>query len=1140
MIDKYRKFLRRGAAGALLSAAMFAPPLASAEVLFTETFDYPAGNLHQKGGWVQSNKFSTNPIQVTGTTLSYDGYLSGNSVKLNPVDNQDQNLARACVPTGDDGKLTPLTSGNVYIATLINFQKVEATQYFFSCVSTNYSNQLNDGVAFTGDYNRVFAVPSETEGKFKLGFDKSTLAPSEMSEDLDLNTTYLLVLHVNLVEGSNNDVFEAWINPSTTQPAAMFSLTSGSDMGKGFVGVAISQSTKNKEKCPEMLVGPIKVATTWDELFDNGGTTVDPDPVDPADKAAINATLNMPGYFALYQYQSYPVTLNVKATGLTEDITVSGLGSAVTASATTIPAADAMSGQGYDLTLTLNSTTGDPIDETLTLTSGETQATVPVKVQYVSPVNTLMNFRFASSAEPWENYYFSGNASVTYVDTKTQKMYMQDPVGGIVVGYEYLDLPASPFKAGDKISKLYLMAEEPVNGIPSFQLSSYFTPDGAGYGTLVAENEFKAPAEMTLAELNENLESYINRLVKVSDLTFTESNAEKMFATSVTPVTSGEAKGNVRAFPGTDLIGTVLPEQATVTGIVTGIAADGSPIISVRAAADVETPAEAAALEIEPTLLVEPTEYYPINAETPYATLKVKATNMAKPTSVWLGGKQRDSFIADVTEIPAGTGEYTINITFKPTATGRHEATINFDATPTELSSALSLKALAYDPGNLPEFTVDNSAIKPFNAAAGTTEEQTLTIDAKNLLDFGKIRVLGQSNGAFRINNNTFLKNGATTIKVTFAPTAEGTFTETIEFSSPKAETRTITVTGTTSGGAPEEPKQGDELSFDTTSPLAQYATGFDNSGENNKPLSLDGWKNVAVEGTRAFWSYTDEGNTMAKVTAYDSTIDETAGTPAEMLLLSPALDYANSASRLLQFSIKGDMLTDDMTDKFSVVYIDPTLPENERYQEIGGMEIPASADAAGQWRDYILDLEGLDLADTFFIGFLYQSTRGRNTSAVYYVDNFSWGSTTTPFIRVDKTLATTTATVGESVAVDEFTVTGMNLTEKIAIAFEGADKDNFTLSATELPAEGGKFTVNYAPAEAGQHAVYVTLRSEGAPAVYITVGGTAEQSGIDAISADAATGAVYYNLQGRRVYKPAPGSIYIRVAGGKATRIAL
>lgn len=1140
MIDKYRKFLRRGAAGALLSAAMFAPPLASAEVLFTETFDYPAGDLYPQGGWLRTAN-NVNPIQVTDLGLSHEGFLSGNAIKLKATHLEDQDVMHPCVPRTDDAVVTPIPTGDIYVGMLFNVQALpSAKSYFFNLISTNSTGLMADQISFAGQHGYVIINPTQTDGKFKLAIHKNsnTVETTSTSEELDVNTTYFLVLHWAYTEGINNDIFEAWINPTSTKTEPTIQATTNKgDPSKGFVGIGISQFSN---KSPEMLVGPIKVATTWDELFDNGGTTVDPDPVDPADKAEINATLNMPGYFALYQYQSYPVTLNVKATGLTEDITVSGLGSAVTASATTIPAADAMSGQGYDLTLTLNSTTGDPIDETLTLTSGETQATVPVKVQYVSPVNTLMNFRFASSAEPWENYYFSGNASVTYVDTKTQKMYMQDPVGGIVVGYEYLDLSASPFKAGDKISKLYLTAEEPVNGIPSFQLSSYFTPDGAGYGTLVAENEFKAPAEMTLAELNENLESYINRLVKVSDLTFTESNAEKMFATSVTPVTSGEAKGNVRAFPGTDLIGTVLPEQATVTGIVTGIAADGSPIISVRAAADVETPAEAAALEVEPTLLVEPTEYYPINAETPYATLKVKATNMAKSTTVWLGGKQRDSFIADVTEIPAGTGEYTINITFKPTATGRHEATINFDATPTELSSALSLKALAYDPGNLPEFTVDNSAIKPFNAAAGTTEEQTLTIDAKNLLDFGKVRVLGQSDGAFRINNNTFLKNGATTIKVTFAPTAEGTFTETIEFSSPKAETRTITVTGTTSGGAPEEPKQGDELSFDTTSPLAQYATGFDNSGENNKPLSLDGWKNVAVEGTRAFWSYTDEGNTMAKVTAYDSTVDETAGTPAEMLLLSPALDYANSASRLLQFSIKGDMLTDDMTDKFSVVYIDPTLPENERYQEIGGMEIPASADAAGQWRDYILDLEGLDLADTFFIGFLYQSTRGRNTSAVYYVDNFSWGSTTTPFIRVDKTLATTTATVGESVAVDEFTVTGMNLTEKIAIAFEGADKDNFTLSATELPAEGGKFTVNYAPAEAGQHAVYVTLRSEGAPAVYITVGGTAEQSGIDAISADAATGAVYYNLQGRRVYKPAPGSIYIRVAGGKATRIAL
>ncbi|MDE5659528.1 MAG: hypothetical protein K2I28_01405 [Muribaculaceae bacterium] len=1138
MTKFHLKTLGRGLAGVMLGASLLVPAAASADVLFSETFPYAAGTLVPQGGWIQ-NSHKENPIQVTQSTLSYDGFLTGNSVKLKASSATDQDVAHACVSIDSDGLVSPITTGDVYVATLVNVQNVEATKYFFSCVSTNYSNKLADGSTFTGDYNRVFAVPSETAGKFKLGFGKSTTTPTETSSDLDLNTTYLVVLHIGINEGPNNDVFEAWINPSSTKTDAMFAPTTGSDMSKGFVGVAIHQTTNFSGNCPEMLVGPIKVATTWEELFGNeGGQPVDPvDPVDPADKGEITFTTNMPSEWSLYQYQSFPVTVNVKATDLTDNITVGGFSSAVKASATTIPAADAMSADGYDLTLTLCSTSGDAISESVTLTSGKAQATVAISVP-VMPAKQLMNFRFASSTNPWDVYYFSGNARVTYVDEANQRIYMQDPVGGLCVGYEYLYMDNAPYKVGDKITKLFLMAEDPSFGVPMFQLSAYYEPNGGvGYGTLVAENDFQTPAEVSLADLKSDPDSYINRLVKVSDLTF--ENAGSELTATGTAVTSGEAAGRVRPFAGTDAIGTVIPETATVTGISTSMSA---AIITVRSASDIEVPSEPAGIELEKTLLIEPDKYYPVGVDTPFATIKVKATAMTAPTAVWIGGKQRGSFSTDIDEIPAGTGEYTVNITFNPTVTGRNEAMINFDASPTELSQSVSFAALAYDPDNMPEFTVDASAIEPFSAAVGSTMEQTLTINAKNLLDYGNVRVLGTSGGAFRISSTSFLKAGQSTLKVTFAPTAEGTFNETIEFSTPMAETVTVQVSGSTSGAGTPEDKEGDELIFDTSSPLASYATDFNGSGDKNKPLSLAPWKNVALDGTRAFWSYTVDGNTMAKVTAYDSKVAESSESPAEMLLLSPALDFVNSPSRLLEFSIMGEYLTDDMTDQFSVLYIDPTLPENERYQVIGGIDIPQTADASGEWRPFILDLDGLDIADTFFIGFHYLSTRGRNTTAVYYVDDFSWGSTTTPFIRVDKPVATATTQVGSTVTVDEFTVTGMNLTEDVTIAFEGAHKDLFGLSTSTLPAEGGKFTVSYSPVEEGQHAVYVTLSSAGAPVTYLTVGGTATpQSGIGAIEAGRDGASHYYDLQGRRITRPVKGNVYIRVdADGKTAKITL
>lgn len=1118
-------------------AVAILPASASAEVLFTETFDYPAGTLVGQGGWVQSNH-KEDPIQVTTTTLNSDIFLSGNSIKLGSTSATAQDVARACVPVANDGIVTPLTSGDVYIATLINVQKVESEKYFFSCVSTNYSKKLGDA-AFTGDYNRVFAVPSENEGKFSIGFGKSTTTPTMTSGELDLNTTYLLVLHVGVNEGTNNDVYEAWINPTSAKPSsAMFTMTSGSDMTNGFVGVAVHQTTNFSTNCPEMLVGPIKVATTWDELFDGSGSGgEEPGPgTDPAVGGKLTASLGTNlSEIALYQYQSYPLTLTVKGENLTDDVTVGGLGSDIKASTTTISAADAMSADGYKLTLTVTPGSGEPIKETVTLTSGSATAEVPVDINVVVPVNELMNFRFAASTTPWDIYYYNGSATVTYVDDKaeTPAFYLEDIVGGIKV---YYTDDEAPFKAGDKISKFYLQASDPELGVNPFYASAYFTPEGYGYGTLVAENQTKTPTEATLDDIKKYPEDYINRLVTVSDVTF--ANAGATFSTASTTVTSGSAEGKVRAFNGSDIIGTTIPESAgTVTGISTSM---NDAVITVRYAADITAAPEAPAeIEIEREILIDATEYYPLGVDVPFATLTVKATSMSKPTAIWFGGKQRNSFKADLEEIPAGTGTYTVNITFCPTVVGRNEAMINFDATPTELSQSLSVSALGFDPDNMPEFTVTPAELEEFSAAVGATHEQTLTISAKNLLDYGNVRVLGQGQGAFILGSTTFLKSGETQLKVTFTPKSEGSFSETIEFSTPKAQTVTITVSGKTSGAKPGEDKQGDELTFDVSDPKAQYATDFNGCGLNNTPLSLEGWKNVAVDGTRAFWAYTKDDNTMAKVTAYDSMAGVDDEAPAEMLLLSPALDYANSPSRLLEFRLMGEMMTDNMDDRLSVLYIDPTLDEYERYQVIQGIDIPVGADNNGAWRSFVIDLDGMDIADTFFIGFHYLSTRGRNTSTVYYVDDFAWGSTSTPFIRVDKTVATGSGLVGTTSKIADFTVTGLNLNDKITLGFNGADKANFSLSTEELPAEGGTFAVNYTPAEEGDHAVYVTLDSTGAPTTVITVGGTATTSGIDSIGTDNGTETIYYNLRGERIYRPQPGQVTIKVVNGVATKIA-
>lgn len=1110
-------------AGAL-SLSLLAASSASAEVIFTETFDYPVGDLYGNPGWLQSNH-EGNPIQVTATTLSLDGFASGKSVKLTPVSSLDQDVLKPFYAANADGTYKTITDGTVYAAFLINVQNVTDKLYFTAFSTTNSSNTIKDGSSIAGPYGVTFIAPSENGGKYVLGISKNSAArtASMSDKELDYNTTYLVVLKYTAIpDGTTNDTYEAWINPvaGSVEPAVadVTADSSKGDSSRGIAYFAICQTTGSNTKCPEMLVGPVRIATTWAELWSEGGDTPDPG------KAEITpGKVSFPEGFALYQYQKYTTTVNVKATGITDDITVTA-GANVKAAVETIPAAEACSAAGYNLELTLDATAGTEINEAITLTSGKTTASLPVKAA-VYPASTLASFSFIPSMQPYETYYFSGKATVTYVDAANKKIYLQDVVGGMALDYSMTNLEAAPFKAGDQLTKLYIMGAEPetTGGQPCCMLLPYYGADGIEYGTVSATGQTKQPIELTLAELNADRETYLNRLVKITDVKF--GAAGSSFGTAGTDITSGEATGKVRVFAGTDIIGTTIPQTAkAVIGISTS---PSTTMITMRSLADlIASTADEEKLEVTEQLLVDANEYYPVNVTTPFAKFTVKAQNLAKAAAIYVTGKDRSHFSADLTEIPAGTGEYVITVSFNPTSTGRKQGNLMIETSNTELTYNKGFAGMAYDPDNLPVFSVDNSAVTEFSAKVGEKHEQTVTISATGLLDAGKIRVLGQGNAAFQISSTMFLKDGTSTLRVTFAPKTEGTFTEVIEFSADKAETKTITVTGKTTGGAVVGDKEGDELVFDTTNPLTYYATDFSNSGARNKPLVLEGWKNVAVQGNRAWWSYTDGDNTVAKVTSYiwgGATSDEPT---AEMLLLSPALDYKNCTSRLLSFRIKGENLTDAQMGQLSVLYIDPTLPETERYQMLlGGSDIPVGAEAAGEWAEYVVDLEGLDLADVFFIGFHYISGAGASSPETYYVDDFCYGSTTQPFIRVDKHQVVASTETGKPVDLETITVTGLNLTEPIAVALEGKHKDLFSGHSETLPAEGGQLNFKYSPVEAGEHNIYVNLTSAGAPATQLIIGGKADNSsGITLPGVDNASEITVYDLQGRTVV-PATGA---------------
>lgn len=557
----------------------------------------------------------------------------------------------------------------------------------------------------------------------------------------------------------------------------------------------------------------------------------------------------------------------------------------------------------------------------------------------------------------------------------------------------------------------------------------------------------------------------------------------------------------------------------------------------------------------EPTMTVTPTVVYDgsavaIGSSTTFATYAVEYANLENPIDVYITGANRNQFEVSAKTIPAGSGKATITLTYKPQAIGKHTARINFESTVSTLNTGFAATGIAWDPENPPMIVAHSEGLTPFTCKAGEQQKQTITVTTSDLPDYGKAAVKGLSNGAFIISTATLLKNGNTQINITFKPLVPGDYEEVIEFSGIKAVTKTIRITGTATENGATEDREGDRLPLDDSKPLASYMQNFDGVTKN-KPLSIEGWKNLAQVGNRAWWGYTwADGNGAAKVTPYDSKMEET--TPCVMTLVSPALDFKNTPSPVLTFKVMGTLMRDGMADQLEVCYIEKD-GEGMYVQPIDGLNIPASPDKNEEWVPYTIDLKGLDLADVFFIGFRFNSSRGAESTTSYYIDDFSWGQTNVPLIRPNIREGSFKATAGKKATSPDIEIEGIALTSDIKISLYGAHKGFFTLSTTTLPAAGGKFNLDFLNTEPGEYAVEVDLNSEGAPLTAVIVGVQNETAtGITDVIVDLSQPVSVYDIQGRALItnkqisstselKSAFGEgIYIVKQGEKACKVKL
>ena len=974
----------------MLLVALLAVPIggeAQTKFGFQEDFNYPAGELHNQGGWVRYGGNSEAPVLVLDKALAYAGYndeAPAKCVKLSNTKSGEDLMVRF---TDDD---EGIKSGNVYFSAVINVEsQPSGNVYVLALVPRTMKSVIAEGMNPV-ELGRLFIGKGDNDDEVKVGVERGGAKPVYSETPLKLNQNYLVVLkfEINAVDKGKDNVY-LYVNPTSytkepTPNAVVDGVNqTGSGMGSyGLQGFEIRQGTNATVTAPEMYVGSVRVSDTYAGLFGKGGE--DKTPTFKVSKKSLVLG-------EVYTGDEYNETITVTGENLTGNVTVESSSPAVTVSPATLSAADVMSGDGAKLKINVAYTDGEQ-NATITLKS-EGAADQQIKISWtgytVSEVKTIKEL-YSKDPEAGEVYRYSGEATISFVDKGATKpvYYLQDATGAITISDEWEVLKTTDYNAGDKLTGTILGVQR-----------SFGTMSAVAYNTnlgkVLSTGNTVAPVEATLEQLKASPADYMQQLVKVKDLKFKDIAEGTTFTEGMTQpvVTDGTEEAKVRIFKGTSLIGKNIPtDDVTLVGLFTSKAM----IIGPRGIEDitVQQPQGDPSIEFTPEKIEQKAGALGKTVEV--ATIHVSAKNMTAVTTFELAGKNADQFSLSLSKIEKGNSETDIVVSYTPTEVAVHKAYIMVNCPSIEdYYKTINFSAYAIDEQNPPTITVSPTELPKFQAKVGETSEQTLEITTANMPDYAYVKV--KDAGQFILSNTMLMRNTKNTVKVTFKPTVAGTYNTSLIFSALGMEDVELPLEGVATGDTPDEPKEGVDFVLSEENPLKQLNEKFDNI-TRNKPLALDRWTNSALEGTRAWWGYsfldydTESPNEkVAKVTAYDSKVESGSGTPAQMILVTPPLDFKNSATKVFTFKVRGDYLQDNQTDKLELCYID--IADGTPYiQPLTECKMPATKDESGKWYPYTVDLTNQEVADVFFMAFRFTSTRGADNSATYYIDDVTYG----------------------------------------------------------------------------------------------------------------------------------------------------
>ena len=523
---------------------------AHAELLLNDNFAYNATTLLKNGTWVAYGSHPNAPIQLVTPALTYQGYqteAAGKSVSLGKESSAED------AQTIFSGAIT---EGNLYYAALINLTEAptEKAGTIMAFLQPGPSGVLEAGK--TGTEFALLSALQTADGQYKLQVSRNNTTVAATEQLYNYGTTYLVVVKYTFVEGITNDEVRLYVNPSIdAEPAtadALYNAASGSDINtsRGILGIELCQAQSGSKNASVLTLDAIRVATTWAELFNPSAGGGDQDPV-PA--ISVNTTsIEFEGTMFVGG-PAVTKTVNVKATDLTADITITTTSTNLTVEPATITKEAAMSEAGADVVVTFTPNiieTGFP--NVVFASEGAKEVKVPVNASVVEAVANLG--AMVEKANDAGYYYgaISGEIAVTqaFQQSGQQCLYIQDATAAFLVydSYEIL----GDLKAGDR-----------------FTGASVYYAEGDLYFETIGTKGENAPVEpeiVSLAELTSNAARYAFRLVRINDITFSQTG-DFAFGTQY-DIAQGEAVAKLSLFAESDIIGTQLPSKADVIGIV--------------------------------------------------------------------------------------------------------------------------------------------------------------------------------------------------------------------------------------------------------------------------------------------------------------------------------------------------------------------------------------------------------------------------------------------------------------------------------------------------------------------------------------------------------------------------------------------